>query len=58
MRVISRFADAALDEAAPDQRVKLFKELARLRASEPKPLRREASEPEIRPREHRSISRE
>jgi hypothetical protein len=34
MRVISRFAGPALDEPAPDQRVKLFKELARLRASE------------------------
>ena len=36
MRVISRFLDTTLDESAPDQRVKLFKELARLRASEPK----------------------
>ena len=58
MRVISRFADAALDEAAPDQRVKLFKELARLRASEPRPQRREASKLEIQAREHRSIPRE
>jgi hypothetical protein len=32
MRVISRFAGPALDESAPDLRVKIFKELARLRA--------------------------
>ncbi len=36
MRVISRFAVTAFDEPEPDQRVKLFKELARLRASDPR----------------------
>jgi hypothetical protein len=58
VRVISRFADTALDESAPDPRVKLFKELARLRASEPKHQRREASEEEIQLREPRSVSKE
>jgi hypothetical protein len=48
MRVISRFAGPALDESASDQRVKIFKELARLRASEPRPLPRDSSRPELR----------
>ena len=48
MRVMSRFAGPALDESAPDQRVKIFKELARLRASEPRPLPRDTSPPELR----------
>jgi len=38
--------------------VKLFKELARLRASEPKLQGREASQPDPRVREPRSISKE
>ena len=50
MRLTSRFASPALDEPSPpSQRVKLFKELARLRASEP--LRKQPREaPEREPR--------
>ncbi len=61
MRVIPRFAGAALDESAPDQpdqRVKMFKELARLRASEPGNLRRDALRPEVQVQEPRSIAKE
>jgi len=61
MRVISRFAGPALDESAPDQpdqRVKIFKELARLRASEPGKLRRDAPRPEFQVQESRNIAKE
>jgi hypothetical protein len=60
MRLISRFASSALDESkAPNQRVKFFKELARLRASEPPKIQgREASERDVRLSEPRSPAKE
>lgn len=59
MRVISRFASPALDESAPDLRVKLFKELARLRpASKARSLPRDTSCPELRSPDPRSVLEE
>ena len=60
MRLTSRFASSALDEPSQaNQRVKLFKELARLRASEPpKNQPREAREREARRLEPRSLAEE
>ena len=60
MRLTSRFATSALDEPSPtSQRVKFFKELARLRASEPpRKQPREAPEQEPRLAEARSLAEE
>ena len=55
MRVTSRFAGPVLDESAPDQRVKIFKERARLRASQPRPLPRDPSRPELCSPDPRSL---
>jgi hypothetical protein len=58
MRVISRFAGPAPDDSAPDLRVKILKELAKLRASDPRPLPRDTSRQERRSSDSRNVVEE
>ena len=60
MREVSRFASSGFDESrAPGQRIKLFKELARLRASElPRAEVSPRSEGEARPAQPRGLAKE
>lgn len=58
MRVTSRFSGPALDASAPDLRVKIFRETARLRASEPGPLPRDTPRPELRGPDPRGVVEE